>query len=342
MDFSFDDYVAPPALRNGHRMTIFAWARPRRFPRLPSPADRVFDVAPRTSVLARCHWQPDRRHHPTLLLLHGLEGSADAHYMRGIADKAWARGFNVVRLNQRNCGGTDHLAEGVYHSGLTADPMSVLRELIDRDGLSSVAVAGYSLGGNLALRMAGEYGSQAPRQVKAFAAVSPTLDLAACVDALERSANWLYQWNFVRDLKRRIKRKAALYPGVYSTQPLDRLRTVRQFDDTYTAPMSGFTDAADYYHRASALRLIDRVAVPTLIITADDDPFIPVAQFRCAAVTGNQHVKVVLTRHGGHCGFIARRNEVDVSPHTGSPGRHRASDGYWAEATLVRFAEAHV
>jgi uncharacterized protein len=328
MPFVFDDYVAPPALRNGHRMTIFAWARRRRFPRLPEPVERIFDVAPRTRVLARCHWQPDRLDRPTLLLLHGLEGSADAHYMRGIADKAWGRGFNVVRLNQRNCGGTDHLAEGVYHSGLTSDPKAVLRELIDGDGLEAVAVAGYSLGGNLTLRMAGEYGVEAPPQVKAFAAVSPTLDLAACVAALERAPNWLYQWNFVRDLKQRIRRKAQLYPDIYATQPLQGLRTVREFDDAYTAPMSGFENAADYYRRASALRLVDRVAMPTLVITAADDPFVPVDQFRDPAVTRNAHVKVIITRHGGHCGFIEAKER-------------RGGDGYWAERTIVSFVETH-
>jgi uncharacterized protein len=324
--FEFDPYVAPAALRNGHRMTVFAWARPRRFPSLPPAADRVFAVAPKARVLARCHWHASPRSHPTLLLLHGLEGSADAHYMRGIASKAWSRGFNVVRLNQRNCGDTDHLSEGVYHSGLTSDPMAVVRELVEDDGLPSIVVTGYSLGGNLTLRMAGEYGREAPSALNAFAAVSPTLDLAACVAALERAPNFIYQWNFMRDLKRRIRRKAELYPHLYPTEPLRRLRTVRHFDDAYTAPMSGFRDAADYYHRASALRVIDRIALPTLIITADDDPFIPVEQFRDPAVTGNPRVQVIITRHGGHCGFIGAKAGA-------------ADDGYWAERTLVRFAE---
>src|SRR5918995_858495 len=148
-------------------MTVYAWARPRRFPDLPSPVERVFDVAPETRVMARCHWQTDAPSHPTLLLLHGLEGSSDAHYMRGIAAKAWARGFNVVRLNQRNCGGTEHLSEGLYHSGLTADPLFVLRELIARDQLTRIAIAGYSLGGNLALKIAGELGADASREVAA-------------------------------------------------------------------------------------------------------------------------------------------------------------------------------
>jgi uncharacterized protein len=323
-----DDYTPPRLLRSGHGMTIYTWARRRRFPRLPAPLERLFDVAADARVLAKCHWQPRPVSQPTLLLLHGLEGSADAHYMRGIADKAFAAGFNVVRLNQRNCGGTDHLSIGVYNSGLTGDPAAVIRELVDRDGLRSIAVAGYSLGGNLTLKLAGEYGQAAPPEVKAFAAVSPTLDLTACIDALERPSNWLYQQNFLVPLKQRIRRKARLYPSHYSTAPLARVRSVRQFDDAYTAPMSGYRDAADYYYRASSLRVAHLIRVPTLVITAADDPFIPVEPFRDAAVIDNPAIRLVVTPHGGHCGFITRRvNGTD--------------DGYWAERAIVEFAAGH-
>jgi predicted alpha/beta-fold hydrolase len=327
MAFRPNPFVPPAPLRSGHRMTIYAWARRRRFPRLPAPAARVFDVGPDTRLLAKCHWQPDPPAHPTLLLLHGLEGSADSHYVRGIADKAFWRGFNVVRLNQRNCGGTDHLSAGVYHSGLTSDPAAVLRELVERDGLPSLAVIGYSLGGNLALRLAGEPAARGQPEVRAFAAVSPTLDLAACADALERRSNLLYQWNFVWDLRRRLRRKARLYPERYDTAPLRGVRTVRQFDDAYTAPLSGFRDAADYYFRASSLRVIGQARRPTLIITAEDDPFIPVEPFRSPEVVNNPAVTLVVTRHGGHCGFISSRAT-----------RRRGTDGYWAEDTVVRFA----
>jgi uncharacterized protein len=320
-----DTYVPHPWLRNGHLMTVFTWARPRRFPELPEPEVRVFETAPDARVLARCHWQASRASHPALLLLHGLEGSADAHYMRGMANKAYAAGFNVVRLNQRNCGGTDHLSVGVYNSGLTSDPAAVIDELLRRDGVTSIAVAGYSLGGNLALKLAGEYGAAPPPAVKAFAAVSPTLDLTACIDALERPSNWPYQQNFLVSLRARIRRKATLYPTRYSTAPLARIRSVRQFDDAYTAPMSGYRDAADYYHRASALRVADRIAVPTLVITAGDDPFVPVEPFRDPALAGNPAVRVVITPHGGHCGFVSRR------------GNGRADDGYWAERMVVDF-----
>lgn len=315
-----------PRFRGGHVQTLFTWAAPRTFPRLPAPEARYFDVADDARVLAHCHWQPVRAAHPTLLLLHGLEGSSHAHYMGGMADKAWASGWNVVRLNQRNCGGTEHLSRGLYHSGLIHDPRFVLREIIATEGLRQVAVAGYSLGGNLALKLAGEIGETLPA-LTAVCAVSPTMDLGVCVAALERRANIAYQFNFVRNLKRRMRRKAALFPGVFDVEPLRRIWTVRQFDNAYTAPYHGFADAADYYHRASAMRVVDRIRVPTLIITAEDDPFVPPAPFRHAAVAGNPHVTVALSPSGGHCAFLEHASD--------------GYDGYWAEREVVRFVTGH-
>jgi predicted alpha/beta-fold hydrolase len=197
-----------PRFSGGHAQTLYAWAKPRSFPRLPAPVPRYFDVTADARVLAHCHWQDTPHEHPTVILLHGLEGSSLAHYMGGMADKAWARGWNVVRLNQRNCGDTEHLSRGLYHSGLTHDPLFVIHELIERDGIRALAVAGYSLGGNLTLKLAGDLGDAAPRELKAVCAVSPTMDLAVCVKALERKANVAYQWNFVRRLKARMRRKA--------------------------------------------------------------------------------------------------------------------------------------
>lgn len=316
-----------PRFPGGHKQTLYAWARPRRFPRLPAPVVRHFDVAADARVLAHCHWHERPREHPTLVLLHGLEGSSHAHYICGISDKAFAAGWNVVRLNQRNCGGTEHLSRGLYHSGLTHDPHCVLRELVERDRLPALAVAGYSLGGNLALKLAGELGEAAPQELKAVCAVSPTMELAGCVDALERQSNVLYEWNFVRNLRGRMKRKAAAWPGVFDLSPLAAVRSVRQFDDLFTAPHHGFRDAADYYHRASAMRVIDRIRVPALIITAEDDPFVPSAPFRDPAVTGNPNLTVVITPSGGHCAYVEKPG----------PGY----DGYWAEREIVRFATAH-
>lgn len=315
-----------PRFGGGHAQTLYAWARPRHFPRLPTAEARFFDVAPDARVLAHCNWHAYRERHPTLLLLHGLEGSSLAHYMCGISEKAWTAGWNVVRLNQRNCGNTEHLSRGLYHSGLTHDPLFVLRELIEADGIREVAIAGYSLGGNLTLKLAGELGETPPPELKAVCAVSPTMDLAVCVRALERRHNAAYQWNFVRNLKARMRRKSAAFPGAFALEPLRRIWTVRQFDEAYTAPHHGFRDASDYYHRASAIRVVDRIRVPALILTAQDDPFVPVPPFLEPAVTGNPWVTVAVLPNGGHCAFVER-------PSGGY-------DGYWAEREIVRFVSA--
>src|SRR6185295_18775807 len=161
-DPGVDAFEPRPSLRNGHWMTLYSWGNPRHFPRLPAPTRRYFDVAAATRVVADCHWQARPWQHTTLVALHGLNGSSGAHYMRGLAAKAFERGMNVVRLNQRNCGDTEHLSEGLFHSGLTADAAHVVHELTRVDGLPALAVAGYSLGGNLALKLAGEYGPWAP------------------------------------------------------------------------------------------------------------------------------------------------------------------------------------
>ena len=182
-----DAFEPRPSLRNGHWMTLYSWGNPRYFPRLPrADAALLRRRAGDTRVVADCHWQPRPWEHPTLVALHGLNGSSDAHYMRGLAAKAFARGMNVVRLNQRNCGDTEHLSAGLFHSGLTADAAHVVDELTHVDGLPAIAVAGYSLGGNLALKLAGEYGAHAPPALVAVAAVSPIIEISECTRALER------------------------------------------------------------------------------------------------------------------------------------------------------------
>ena len=320
-------FVPRPSLAGGHRMTLYGWGNPRHFPRLPPPVVRYFDVDVDARVLSHCHWQPRPWQHPTIIALHGLNGSSDAHYMRGMAAKAFARGMNVVRLNQRNCGDTEHLSAGLFHSGLTADARRVVEELTIVDGVTSIAIAGYSLGGNLALKLAGEYGDHPPDVLRAVAAVSPILEISGCVRALERPGNFLYQWNFVRDLKRRMRRKDRFWPGRFDLSHLRKIHTVREFDAAYTAPHFGFADAEDYYHRASAMRVVDRIRVPALIITAEDDPFVPSGPFRDPRVTENTYITPLVCTHGGHCGFVGPTSD--------------RSDGYWAEDQIVGFIEHH-
>lgn len=309
-------------------MTLYAWAKRRRYPRLPAAEARYFTVGPATTVLAHCHWQAARQACGTFVLVHGLEGSSEAHYMKGLAAKAWGHGYNVVRLNQRNCGGTDHLSEGLYHSGLWQDPAAVVRELIERDGIRAIGLVGYSLGGNLMLRLAGEYGEASPPELKAVCAVSPTLELAACMELLERPSNRMYEWYFMAGLRKRMRSKARLFPHIYDPGALRGMWRLRSFDDHYTGPHNGYRDAADYYHRAAAMRVVDRIRIPALLVTSEDDPFIAVEPFRAPRVQSNPAVSVIITRYGGHCGFI-ENPEGDY-------------DGYWAEQTAVEFVSSYL
>jgi hypothetical protein len=315
-------FVPHPLLRNAHAMTLAAALLPRRFGRLPPAESRLFEVEPGTRLLAKCHWQAERQKSPALVLVHGLEGSSESGYMWGLVDKAFRSGFSVLRMNQRNCGGSEKLTATLYNSGLSGDFRAVLCELIERDKLSEIFFAGYSMGGNLILKMAGDLAAAAPPELRGVCAVCPTLDLATCVDALDGQGNALYRWNFVRNLRARMKRKERLFPGRFRMDGLDRVRGVREFDDVITAPHCGYRDAVDYYERASAARVIQRISVPTLILTAKDDPFVPLSTFQTPEISGNPHIEFVATEFGGHCSFISREG-----------GWER----YWAEARVVEF-----
>jgi len=326
--FRAKPFVPHPLLRNPHAQTVFASMQPgRRRPFREENAlyeSRLFEVEPGTRVLLRCRWQAERRRAPTLLLLHGLEGSTESLYMLGTAQKAFRQGFNVVGMNMRNCGGTEHLAATLYHSGLTQDFARVLEEeLAGREGLGEIFVAGFSMSGNMVLRLAGEYGAQAPAALAGVAAVSPSIDLHSCADALERRANTLYRLSFVRNLRKRVRRKSRLRPGAYDTRALRRVRTIRQFDERITAPHGGFQGASDYYDRTSSRAAIPRIRVPTLVIHAADDPLIPTEPFRDPGIAANPEVLLVLTRGGGHVGFLS-------APATGE-------DRHWAENRVVEF-----
>jgi len=314
-----------PWLRNRDAMTLVASKCPRKYPRLPEPVDRLFDVEAGTRVLGHCLWQPEAQKKATLVMVHGLEGSTRSSYMRGTAEKAWVAGCNVVLMNQRNCGGTENLSPTLYNSGLSGDYRAIVSELIAKDGLPEIFACGYSMGGNLVLKMAGEFSDDAPAQLRGVVAVCPSLDLAACADALHEPRNAFYEWNFVRNLRKRYKRKVELYPEKFQLNGVERLRSVREFDDVITAPYCGYRDAVDYYHRASAIRVTQAIRVPTLILTAEDDPFVPIAPFRQPAIAANPNIQLVVTAQGGHCGFVSR---------------YEGNDRFWAEARIVEFCQA--
>jgi len=313
-------------IRNTHLMTIAAALWRRRFPRLPTGVTRIFETEPGTQVSGVCHWQRSPQSHPTIVLLHGLEGSSESGYILGTAEKAFQAGFNVVRANQRNCGGTEKLTPTLYHSGLSCDIRAIVMELIGRDGLLEIFAAGFSMGGNLVLKMAGEFADHAPPEVRGFVAVAPAFDLANCADALAAPRNILYNRRFVRGLKNRMRRKASLFPGHYAIDGMKEIRTVRDFDDSITARYCGFRDAADYYEKSSALQLAGAIRRPTLILTAQDDPFVPFASFEQPAVRENPHITLIAPKHGGHCAFISSEG---------------GDERFWVEARIVEFCAEH-
>ena len=318
-------------LANGHIQTI-AGNFFKRVDELPPAAAELVEVEAATAmsissqVLCHCHWQPEtvRRGRLTVIVLHGLEGSSESQYVVGNANKLWRAGCNVVRMNMRNCGGTEALTPTLYHSGLSGDVGAVLRVLAERIGLDRFALAGYSMGGNLVLKLAGELGASEPR-LKAVATVSPALDLGPSADALHQPVNRVYEWRFLRALTKRYQQKARLFPAIYDPARSNHLGSLIDFDDRITAFYNGFTGAADYYYRAAAARVLASIAVPTLILHALDDPFVRLTPESRRAIAGNAQIQLVETEHGGHCAFLAKAIPT------------QQDDGYWAEGTLLDF-----
>lgn len=319
-----ETFVPRRFLSSGHLQTIAGNFLPR--PSNLPPAEGLYvevDTTTGSKVLCHCHWQPAevRSRRLTVVLVHGLEGSSNSQYVIGNAVRAWAAGCNVVRMNMRNCGGTDHLSPTLYHSALSGDVGAVVELVVAEHALSAVALIGYSMGGNLVLKLAGERGLDIP-QLKAVVGVSPAMDLAASAAALHHPRNRVYEWRFLLRLMKRFRHKAKLFPDIYSSAGLTGIRSLWDFDDRVTAYYSGFDGAEDYYYRASSTRVAHGIAVPTLVLHSLDDPFIRMLPETRSILQANGNVALIETEHGGHCAFLAPAKDYD---------------GYWAEKTLLGF-----
>lgn len=326
-------FVPPRFLRNAHLQTIVGTFLPRTFS-LPEPESQIIEVEPATSneasfVLCYSHWQPAevRSERLTLVIVHGLEGSSSSRYVLGNSARAWAAGCNVVRMNMRSCGDGRQLSPSIYHAGRSEDVAIVMSELARTHLIRSLALVGYSMGGNLVLKVAGELGTAAPHYLKAVVGVSPLMDLAASSAALHEPQNRLYESRFLGAMLKHFRQKVELYPDLYSAEGLSKIRTMRQFDDQVIARYGGFASADDYYRSVASSNWAQDIAVPTLILQALDDPFIRLTPDTRAKLLANPHVVLVETRHGGHCAFLSL-----------DPG----DAGYWAEKTLLDFLLATV
>jgi uncharacterized protein len=311
-------------LRGGHLQTLASFFLARQI-RLPVAEPRLVEVEPGMEILCQCHWQRNRKEALTLIAVHGLEGSSDSQYMLGVASKGLAAGMNVVRMNQRNCGGTDALSPTLYHSGRSQDVARVAEHLMACDRISRFVLAGFSMGGNLVLKLAGEWAAEGPPQFRAVAAVCPALDLAASADALHRPSNRLYELYFLWKLRRRLVAKTQLFPERFDLTRMRGISSLRDFDDKITAYYCGFEGAADYYARAAAANVVDRICVPALILHAANDPFIRILPETRKKILSNSHIRFIETSDGGHCSFLADPD---------------GDDGRWAESEIIRFFQS--
>lgn len=312
-----------PFFSNPHLLTIAGnfWRRRLDETRFPT-RQALYETEPGTRVLVEEN-RPAGGARGEVFLHHGLEGSSRSGYMISMAQALSEAGFAAHRINMRGCGGSEHLTDTLYHSGLTADLLAILRRF-ESEGRGPRFVVGYSLGGNVSLKLAGELAEQAHGLIAAVVAVSTPLDLAACVRRLGARENWIYEQRFVRSLKARYRRRHMAFPHKFPLAGLDSTRTVFEFDDRFTSTAFGFGDALNYYKTQSSLGFVSRIRVPTLLVQAEDDPMIPFSIYRSPQVSGNPHLHLAATRHGGHLGYLARRQPR-----------------FWVDGEILRFLSLH-
>jgi predicted alpha/beta-fold hydrolase len=310
-----------PIFKNPHLATIAGnfWPRPESEREWPVE-ETVFETEPGVRVLVHSQ-HPEGEPRGELVLVHGLEGSSAAGYARSMVHAALGRAWVTHRFNMRGCGGSDDLAVMGYHAGQTSDLLAFLRARRQASRLP-IFVVGFSLGGNVTLKMAGELGDDAAGLLSGVCSVSTPIDLAACVEALGQPRNFIYQGRFLSRLKDRIRRKNRLSPDVYTLEHLPKVRSIEDFDDYYTARLFGFGTAANYFRTQSSNQFLGRIRVPALVITAKDDPLVPFRVYDHTAFRENSRLELLAVDHGGHLGFLAR-------------GGRR----FWLDGTVLDWAE---
>lgn len=290
-----------PIVKNPHLLTILGnfWPRKLDFSGYDYES-KLYRTEPDVEVLVQTH----RPANPIgeLVVIHGLEGGGDAGYIRTLAHAALTRGFIAHRFHMRTCGGTAHLCNTLYHAGLTSDLLAFLRILRPKPSPLPIFLTGFSLGGNVVLKLAGELSESARGLIAGVCSVSAPIDLAASARRLGKRDNRLYENRFVTRMRERL-----LATGRYTREQLAKPKSIYDIDDQITAPSFGFGTADNYYATQSANRFLDAIRVPTLLIQAQDDTFIPFSSYDHPALTNNPCLQLIAPEHGGHMGFLSRR-----------------------------------
>ncbi|MFQ5742892.1 MAG: YheT family hydrolase [Acidobacteriota bacterium] len=320
-----------PLLANQHLQTIWS-NRIERHPagrRLSDRSESSFVEAEDGDRL-QLQWSLTE-HDPTavLIVLHGLTGCAESNNVMSVAAKGYAAGFDVVRVDLRNSL-ADDTSLGIGHAGRSEDLRSVIDHVRGEYPGTPLTVIGFSLGGNITLKAMGEYGSAAPSELKAVATISVPIDLDAACHAIDRTGNWIYRSYFLKRLAGRYELLRARHPERFPYLELSAIKSIRAWDNAIVAPLSGFVDAEDYYSQSSALRTLAGIRIPSLLIQAQDDPFIPFDSFRRPVVQNHGWLKLLGPARGGHVGFYA------------APGVDGELDRFWAENRALAFCAASV
>jgi len=290
-----------PLVRNPHLQTVLAhyWKRPDAAKEFPVQR-RLFQTEPSVHVLVLSQ-RPRDEARGEVVMVHGLEGSGEAGYMRSLSVAALRAGFAAHRFHMRTCGGTEKLCRTLYHAGLTSDLREVLCQM-RAEGRAPAFLVGFSLGGNVVLKLAGELGEAARDLAQGACAVSTPLDLAACAHRIGEPDNRVYEARFVRRMRARL-----CATGLYRREQFNGLRTIVELDDRFTAPSFGLGNAANYYRTQSAVGYLESIRIPALLIQARDDSFIPFSIYESPAMRAKPNIQLVVTEYGGHLGFLGRR-----------------------------------
>ena len=254
-----------------------------------------------------------------VIISHGLEGNTSRAYMKGMAKLCFQHHFDVLTWNYRGCSEELNRKLHFYHSGATYDLDTVIHHAVNQNHYSEIILIGFSLGGNLTLKYLGEKRDR-PKELKKAITFSVPLDLGSSCKKISEPSNWIYSKRFIKSLEKKVVAKSKLIPEL-DVKPLSKIKTLEEFDDAYTGPIHGFRDARDYYEKNSALQFLTHIAVPTLVVNAQNDPFLSKECYPIELVKNHSFVRLETPKHGGHVGF-AQFNKNGV---------------YWSEQRAINF-----
>ncbi len=317
----------PPAwLPNGHYQSIYPALFRKIKPlyhreRITTPDDDFLDL---DWSFAKKAEAITVKKSPLVILSHGLEGSSTRQYITGMAQLLTTNGYDCLAWNYRSCSGELNQQLRFYHSGETTDLEFVIQHALAK-GYTDIQLMGFSLGGNVTLKYVGEWGKNIHPSIKKAVVFSVPMDLLACSRNIEKPENKIYLWRFLQTLKPKIEAKASQYPEHFDLDKWKQVKTFWDFDHVYTGPLHGFEGAEDYYHRSSSKNLVENIAIPTLIVNAENDPLVPFQSLPMDVIADLPSVWLELTQQGGHCGY-----RPQTFTHKGA---------YWSELRALSFLQ---